>query len=437
MKVFFYSLGCKVNQYDSEAMGEMFIKEGCSVTENPEEADIIIVNSCSVTAVADQKSRQTARRFKRDYPDAVTVLTGCMPQAYPEQAETVTEVDVITGNKERKMIPELVRQARERKNGEKHEPVIYLPHHEQKDVFEETSIENFEGRTRAFIKVQDGCNRYCSYCIIPTSRGFSRSRSLESIDRELGAIRDAGFKEVVLVGINFCCYGLDNGSDFTEPIRLACEHGFERVRIGSLEFDNITPEAIDKLAGLGNFCPQFHMSLQSGSDNVLKSMRRHYTTEEFKETCNLLRKAFKDTSITTDIMVGFPGETDEDHKASMEFAKEIGFEKIHVFPYSSRPGTLAAKMDNQIPGKIKTERAREMRIAASGIRKAYLKKLIGETVNVLCETFDGEKVFGYTENYTPVYADSKKTLHNEIVKVRIESCDDENCYGIIEETAGN
>lgn len=431
MKVYFYSLGCKVNQYDSEAMGEMFLKEGYSITEKPEEADIIIINSCSVTAVADQKSRQMARRFKRDYPNAITVLTGCMPQAYPEQAETVTEVDIITGNRERKMIPELVRKAKDKKVAKSGEPLIYLPHHEQKDIFEETSIETFEGRTRAFIKVQDGCNRYCSYCIIPTSRGFSRSRSLESIDKELSAIKNAGFKEVVLVGINFCCYGLDNCSDFTEPIRLACEHGFERVRIGSLEYDNITPEAIEKLAQFKNFCPQFHMSLQSGSNNVLKGMRRHYTTEEYKKTCDYLRKAFKDTSITTDIMVGFPGETEEDHKASLSFAKEIGFEKIHVFPYSSRPGTLAAKMENHVPNKIKTERAKEMRDLAAEIRRNYLENLIGKTVNVLCETFDGKRVFGYTENYTPVYANSNKSLQNEIIKVKINKCDNESCYGEI------
>lgn len=423
MNVYFYTLGCKVNQYETEAMIESFKSFGYGISKTPEDADVIVVNSCTVTANSDQKTRQAVRRFKRAKNDVIVVLVGCMPQAFPEKAEELVSADIVTGNKDHKKIVNLIEQYKE-----KNDRVIEIDRHEKGDKFEDFSISSFEGRNRAFIKIQDGCDRYCSYCIIPTSRGRSRSRSLESLSTELDSIKKNDFKEVVLVGINFCCYGLDIGHTFVDAIELACSKGFDRVRIGSLEFDNISDEAISRMAKLENFCPQFHISLQSGCDNTLKAMNRHYTSAEYKELCEKLRKNFKDTSITTDLMVGFPTETDEDFEASLNFAKEICFEKIHVFPYSRREGTKAAEMKPQVPGPVKTERAHRMIETANEIREKFFQEQVGKTVEVLCESYDEkDKMWaGYTKNYTPVKFPGETDLKNQLVQVKITGVDVEN-----------
>lgn len=423
-KVYFYTLGCKVNQYETEAMTELFKKAGYKVVHLPAEADVIVVNSCTVTANSDQKTRQAVRRFKRMENVTCVVLVGCMPQAYPETANILTEADIVTGNRDHKKVLSLVEEF-----SAKNKSLIQIDPHTNDELFEETQITEFEGRTRAIIKIQDGCNRYCSYCIIPTSRGRSRSRSLESISLELDTIKSKGFKEVVLVGINFCCYGLDIGKTFVDAIELADSKGFERVRIGSLEFDNISDEAISHLAKLKSFCPQFHISLQSGCDTTLKNMNRHYTTSEYKALCDKLRASFVDTSITTDLMVGFPGESEEDFKASLSFAKEIGFEKIHVFPYSMRSGTKAAAIRPQVPGDIKNLRAHEMLKVSEELRQNFLKSQIGRTVEVLCEKNQNGVVTGYTKNYTPVSFRSCENLENELVEVKITSIDSDSCFG--------
>ena len=417
--VFFYTLGCKVNQYETEAMAELFQNAGFDITDSASLADIIIVNSCTVTATSDQKTRQTVRRFKRQNPMATLILCGCMPQAYGEKSAELSEADIVTGNKDHKKILTLVFEFEKNK-----ERIIQIDEHKAGDPFEEFQVDNFSGRTRAFIKIQDGCDRFCSYCIIPTSRGRSRSRSLDNLSLELDKIKAAGYREVVLVGINFCCYGLDIGKTFVDPIELACSKGFDRVRIGSLEYDNISDDAINRLSKLNNFCPQFHISLQSGCDKTLKSMNRHYTSDEYLALCEKLRKAFKDTTITTDLMVGFPEETDEDFKESLEFARKIGFEKIHVFPYSLRPGTNAAKME-QISPEVKDERAHKALTLADEIRKKFLSDQIGKTVNVLFETQKENVAFGYTENYIPVKVINSSSLQNEIREVTItDLCDD-------------
>ena len=417
--VYFYTLGCKVNTYETEALTELFEGAGYGIADAPARADVIIVNSCTVTANADQKTRQAVRRFKRQNENATVVLCGCMPQAYPEKAEKLVEADIVTGNRDHKKILELVNESTR---------IIDIPKHENGEKFEEFEVENFTGRTRAFIKIQDGCNRFCSYCIIPTSRGRSRSRSLENLSLELDQIKAAGFKEVVLVGINFCCYGLDIGRTFVDPIELACSKGFERVRIGSLEFDNISDEAIDRLSKLPNFCPQFHISLQSGCDKTLKAMNRHYTSAEYKALCDKLRKAFKDATITTDFMVGFPEESDEDFEDSLKFAKTIGFEKVHVFPYSRRPGTKADLMP-QVDAATKDKRAHEALKVAEELRENFLSKQINKTLNVLCETNEKGVVSGYTENYTPVKFKSDENLNNEIVKVKITKSEHDYLVG--------
>ena len=433
MNIFFHYLGCKVNQYDTEAMTEQFRNAGWSVAAEPEDAQVIVVSSCTVTAESDRKTRQMVRHFRRVSPGAVIVLTGCMPQAYPDKAEQLTDADIVADNRAAEKVLRLTEQyLRDHAGGRAAEDRVLdvTPHDRRLEFFEETPIETFTGRTRAFIKVQDGCNRFCSFCIIPTARGRSRSRSLESIEAELKSIKAAGYREVVLVGINFCCYGLDNGLSFTDPIELACSMGFDRVRIGSLEFDNITDGAIARLAALPNFCPQFHMSLQSGCDVTLKRMNRHYTCAEYAALCQKLRQAFPDAAITTDIMTGFPLETEEEFQETLDFARTIGFEKIHVFPYSPREGTRAAELTPQVPKAVKTERCRRMIAAGNEIRDAFLHRQIGRTVRVLCETYENGVVEGYTENYTPVRFRSDRSYHNEIVSVNIVAVEDDACVGI-------
>lgn len=421
--LYLYTLGCKVNQYETEALAELFIGAGYSIVDDPAKAQVIVVNSCTVTANSDQKTRQAVRRFKRNNPDALVVLCGCMPQAYPDKATELVEADIITGNKDHKLILDYV----EKRVSDAQ--IVDIPEHKKGDVFEEFEVENFGGRTRAFIKIQDGCDRFCSYCIIPTSRGRSRSRSLENLSAELDKIKDAGYREVVLVGINFCCYGLDIGKTFVDPIELACSKGFDRVRIGSLEYDNISDEAIERLSKLPNFCPQFHMSLQSGCDKTLHDMNRHYTSDEYLALCNKLRAAFSNATITTDLMVGFAGETDDDFEESLAFARKVGFEKIHVFPYSERPGTRALSIEPKVAPAVKDERAHRAIALASELRAAFLSSQIGRVVNVLCETYEDGLVQGYTENYTPVKFKSDKALNNEIVSVRIVEVGDDFVLG--------
>lgn len=425
MKVYFYTLGCKVNQYETETMAEQFQKAGYTLTGEPGTADVIVVNSCTVTAVSDQKTRQAVRRFKRNHPSSLVVLTGCMPQAYPEQAERLVEADIVVGNKDHKAVVQKVEEYFARSLPDR---TVSILSHGAGEVFENLPIESFGGRSRAFVKVQDGCNRFCSYCIIPYARGRSRSRSLDDLEAELRQIRSAGHKEVVLVGINFCCYGLDNGHSFVDPIALACRLGFDRVRIGSLEFDNISDTALSELSKLENFCPQFHVSLQAGCDKTLKTMNRHYNTAEYKELCRKLRALFPDAIITTDIMVGFPGETEEDFMESLHFAKEIGFEKIHVFPYSARPGTKAATME-QVPKAVKTERVHRLMAVAEEMRKDFLKEQVGKEVEILAEAFHGDHFTGYTKNYIPVRVAADRSYQDQLVTVRITGFTEDECQG--------
>ncbi len=434
MKVYLHSLGCKVNKYDTEALAERFRRAGFTLTDTAEGADIYVINSCTVTAVADQKSRQAIRKFRRMSPDACVILSGCMVQAYPNKAAALDEADIVAGVRDQEKIIEYVNEFFAEKAAEKvPEKVLDVVEHDRDEAFQNVPIEEFLGRTRAFIKVQDGCNRRCSYCIIPTARGRSRSRTLEDLEAELTTIKNAGYREVVLVGINFCCYGPDIGKHFTDPIELACNMGFDRVRIGSLEFDNINPESIEKLASFPNFCPQFHISLQSGSDNTLRRMYRNYDTKAYRELCNTLRNTFEDCTITTDIMVGFPFESEEDFEDSMNFAKEIGFEKIHVFPYSPRTGTPAAEMQPQISKAVKKDRCHRMIEVGDEMRLAFLEKQVGREVEVLCETFENGVVTGYTKNYTPVRIPSEQDLHNELVTVRITGVEKEQdaCVGTL------
>ena len=425
MKAAFYTLGCKVNQYESEAMAEQLMKNNFEIVSHTEKADVFIVNSCTVTASGDQKTRQAVRRFKKNNPDACVVLTGCMPQAYPENSEALVEADIVIGNKNNDTLIQVLNEFFAKK-----ERLVNIELHKNGDPFRGTLISDFQNRTRAFLKIQDGCNRFCTYCIIPTSRGRSRSKPLEDIRKELDSIAEKGYKEVVLVGINLSSYGKDISEKFTDAVKLACNtKGIERVRLGSLEPDHITDEVIEELSKLDNFCPQFHISLQSGCNNTLKRMNRHYTAEEYYELCEKLRSTFEDATITTDIMVGFSLESEEDFEESLEFTKKIAFEKVHVFPYSVRKGTRAEKLP-QLEKKVKEERAKKMTAVCEEIRQKYLENQVGKTLEVLIETTNKNGFYeGYTKNYTPVLVKCTEDRCSEIIKVKITAVDGDYCIG--------
>lgn len=426
MKIAFFTLGCKVNQYESQAMAERMMNCGFELVSPDEKADVYVINSCTVTAESDRKTRQTVRRFKRKNPDSIVVLTGCMPQAFPEDAEALKEADIVLGNKNNTRLPELIERYFSCS-----QRIIEIESHETGDKFAGDKISGFEGRTRAIVKIEDGCNRFCSYCIIPYSRGRVRSKPIEELEAELRTLSDAGFIEIVLVGINLSSYGSDIGLNICDAVELAAGMDFQRIRLGSLEPDHITDDVIERLAKIEKFCPQFHISLQSGCDNTLKAMNRHYTSSEYKELCDKLRSAFVDTTITTDIMVGFPTESEADFADNVDFAKEIGFEKVHVFPYSPREGTRAAKME-QIEKSIKEKRSHIMIEETEKIRQSFLKSQIGKTVEVLLETrHDEQFTEGYTRNYTPVKVIGSHPC-GKVVTAKVTATDGDFCIAEIE-----
>lgn len=424
MKVYFYTLGCKVNQYESQEMSELFEKNGYTIIYNIESADIAVINSCTVTAESVRKTRQTIRRFRKKNSDCIIALTGCASQAEKQIINDLPEVDVFLGNRSNTQIVDAIEQyIKERSQ------VNMRVEHETGDPFIGTGITRFDGHTRAFLKIQDGCDRFCSYCLIPTARGRSRSKSLELIDKELEALANNGYKEIVFVGINLSDYGKKTPYSLPDALKLAEKYeGIERVRLGSLEPDHITDEMIDELKTISKLCPQFHISVQSGCNNVLKKMNRHYTAEEYKALAQKLRETFPDATITTDVLVGFPCETDEDFKTTVEFVKDIKFEKVHVFPYSVREGTVAAKME-QHSNSVKEKRATDLIEITNKIRAEYLKEQTGKTVKVLFETQRDGFYEGYTRNYTPIRVYTDEDLHGKVLNVTITEAKDDYCIG--------
>lgn len=424
MKAAFYTLGCKVNQYETEYMSELLKNAGFEIVSADDDADYYIVNSCTVTATADQKTRQNIRKFKRKHPNAAVILTGCMPQAFPDDAQSLTEADIIFSNKNDGDILRLINEYNQKKSR-----IIYINEHKTGDKFSNCSITDFNDRIRAFVKIEDGCDRFCSYCIIPKSRGRVRSKNPESLKKEVEALAGNSVKEIVLVGINLSAYG--NGEDFNivDAVKIcAATSGIERVRLGSLEPDHITDKMIIELSKIEKFCPQFHLSLQSGCDKTLRNMNRHYTCEEYKSLCDKLRNTFIDASITTDVMVGFHDESDEDFKESLDFVKSIKFEKVHVFPYSNRPGTAASKRGDSVPKHIKEKRASVMIEETEKIRREYLKTLIGRQTEVLFENEISKGVYqGYTKTYLPVRIKSSENLIGQLLTVKIKDYCDEFC----------
>lgn len=420
MKAAFYTLGCKVNQYETEYMAEILKNAGMQIVSHNEEADYYIINSCTVTATADQKTRQNVRKFKRQHPNSIVILTGCMPQAFPDQASALNEADIVLSNKSNDDILDLINQF-----NITHNRIVKIDKHQKGDKFSKCSINQFSERIRAFVKIEDGCDRFCSYCIIPMSRGRVRSKSLEDLKEEIAMLGKNGIKEIVLVGINLSSYGKGQGFNIVDAVKICNDDpNIKRVRLGSLEPDHITDEVIEGLAQYEKLCPQFHISLQSGCDKTLKDMNRHYNSDEYRRLCNKLRNTFDNATITTDIMVGFNDETEEDFKTSLQFAKEIGFEKVHTFPYSERQGTVASRKGDNVPKQEKERRASVMIEETNKIRHEYFSKLIGAKEVVLFENNLGGNTYqGYTKNYVPVRMESSTDIIGKEIEVTIKSAD--------------
>ena len=431
MRVTFYTLGCKVNQNETGALAQLFEENGYTVVPNEEAADVYVVNSCTVTNFGDQKSRKWLRRAKREHPGAVTVLTGCYPQAFPEEAASIAEADVVTGSGNRRSILADVQKVL---NGES-DRVIDIRPHEKGERFEELPMDKFAEHTRAFVKVEDGCNRRCAYCVIPRARGPVRSRDEASILQELHRLVEAGYREIVLTAISLPSYGTDCGTSLVELVeKAAAVPGVERLRLGSLDPDMLHDEDILRMSQVEKLCPQFHLSLQSGCDKTLRAMRRPYTTAQFAEIADKLRHAFgeENVSFTTDVIVGFPGETEEDFQDSISFVTGQRFLKVHVFPYSRREGTAAYDFPDQIPEHEKEDRSRRMTAAVEAVRAEEAARMKGRIAEVLLETPLSATMFtGYTRQYLPVLVTAPGCKTGDIVKVTLGDWDGKRSHAAL------
>ena len=416
-KVALHNLGCKVNAYETEAMQEMLEKNGYEIVPFKEGADIYIINTCTVTNMADRKSRQMLHRAKKMNPNALVVATGCYVQAKENSGEVDECIDVIIGNNKKKDLIEILEQHIQK-------AVIDI---NQTKEYEEMHLSKTAEHTRAYIKVQDGCNQFCTYCIIPFARGRVRSRAKEDVIREVTDLANNGYKEVVLTGIHLSSYGVDlEGEDLLSLILAVNDvAGIERIRLGSLEPRIITEEFAKTIAGLSKMCPHFHLSLQSGCDETLRRMNRRYTSEEYYEKCQLLRKYFDNPALTTDIIVGFPGETEEEFEKSKAFVDKVDFYETHVFKYSKRQGTKAAVMENQVPEQIKTQRSNILLELDAKKREKYESNFVGKDVEVLMEEsvqINGETFqVGHTKEYVKIALQTEENLQNQVTNVEIVS----------------
>lgn len=426
MRAAFHTLGCKVNQYETELMKEELQKNGYEIVTENDEPDVFIINSCTVTAESDRKTRQMVRKYRRMLPNAIIALTGCMPQAFPNEAQKLESADIVLGNGTNDKLIFAINEFRFTGNRQ----LIISPHNKENV---KRTVKTFHDRTKAFLKIEDGCNRFCSYCIIPYARGRVRSKPLEDIKSEVKALVDDGFKEVVLIGINLSAYGNDSGHNLADAVEAAAEVGIKRIRLGSMEPDQFNDEIIERLSKVKNLCPQFHLSLQSGCDNTLARMNRHYDTAFYADLVKKLREKFHNASITTDIMVGFAGETEKDFKDSVNFLNKIGFSKAHVFAYSVRRGTAAEKFDGQIENSVKRKRSAIMIENAAKCQKSFLESQVGGIYPVLFENrIKGGFYEGYTPNYTLVRVKSEKNISGEIIDTKVLSAEDEYCLGSID-----
>lgn len=425
-----FALGCKVNQYESEAIAELFAEKGYEIVGIDEEADVYVINTCTVTNFGDKKSRQLIRKVKRQNENAIVAVVGCYAQTAPQELMKVEGVNLVIGTKDRAKIVEMVEHYDISYGVENHVTDIM-----KERVFEPLSIQKLANRTRAYLKIQDGCSQYCSYCIIPYARGPIRSREPQEVLAEVRRLADNGFKEVVLTGIHVASYGKDRrDTSLLEILRQVHEvEGIERIRFSSIEPNVVTEEFAQAIAELPKVCDHFHLSLQSGCDKTLKEMNRKYDTEKYRQAAAILRKYLPHVALTTDIIVGFPGETEEDFQASYDFAKEIGFAKIHVFPYSPKRGTPAAARKDQLPNAVKSERSHKLIALSDRMAADFLREYVGQDVAVLYERMVEDGIYeGHTTNYVKVRGRSEKDLTNKICKTHITKAEAEELFGEVD-----
>lgn len=427
MRAAFYTLGCKVNQYESQAMEELFRRRGYEIVPPSQEAELYIVNSCTVTSSGDKKTRQIVRRLRREHPLAVVALTGCLPQTDPRAAEELPEADLVLGTRERRTVVEAVEEYLARRQ----RLVRVLPH-EAGEPFEPLEALGDDGHTRAFLKIQDGCTQFCAYCIIPFARGPLRSRELAALREEVAGLAAAGYREVVLTGINLSLYGRELGLRLPDAVKAAASvPGIDRVRIGSLEPELLTDEDIARLAAVPQLCGQFHLSLQSGCDATLARMNRHYTAARYREIAGALREKFPGCAITTDVITGFPGETPEEFAETCRFVREMGFAMVHIFPYSERRGTAAASMPDAVPMEERRRRAAALAEITAGSAQDFYQAQVGTVQMLLVEKKrEPDWIRGYTPNYTLVRVRCTDDRRGELLPVRITEAGPEGCTGI-------
>lgn len=423
--VAFHNLGCKVNSYETDIMQQKFVESGFEVVPFGQKADVTVVNTCTVTNMADRKSRQMLHKAKAINPEGVVIATGCYVQTDTENAEKDEAIDIIIGNNKKSMVIEILNDYL--KSKEKNVQVIDINHTNE---YETMFLSKTAERTRAYIKIQDGCNQFCSYCLIPYARGRVRSRDKQEILDEIRGLSEAGYKEIVLTGIHVSSYGIENPNDLSEN-KLAdlieAIHELplvERIRLSSLEPRVVTEDFAKRLSALPKLCPHFHLSLQSGCDETLKRMNRHYTAEQYRAGVDVLRKYFDDPAITTDVIVGFPGETEEEFNKSFEFVKSVGFYEMHIFKYSKRKGTVAEKLPNQVKDADKDLRSDKMIELSEKLSEEYVKRHLGKSADVLFETeeiIDGSRYMtGFTKEYIRVYKKTEEDLSNSVLPVVLD-----------------
>lgn len=431
-KIAFTTLGCKVNLYDTEAMIELFEKEGYQIVDFDNIADIYVINTCTVTNLGDKKSRQMIRRAKTLNPDSIIVATGCYSQVAPDEVAKIEGINIVIGTKNRLEIVETVKKYEQQHKKDILNTVSDIM---KERSFEPLSISDLKDRTRAYLKIQEGCNRFCTYCIIPYARGPVRSRQPEDVISEVKKLAQNGFKEIVLTGIHILSYGVDlKNTNFIDIIKKVHNvDGIERIRFSSIEPLVITDEFIQEIKKLPKVCNHYHLSLQSGSNNTLSRMKRQYTKEQYKNALKKLREAFDDVAITTDVIVGFPGETEEDFIESYNFVKEMKISKVHAFPYSPKKGTKAASFENQISNDVKNKRNKQMIELSNSLNIQFLQSMLNKTVPVLFEKKREDGLFeGHTTNYITVCVKTDKDLKNKILNVKlIEVLKEENMLGVI------
>lgn len=425
--VAFYTLGCKVNQYETEAVTELFSDDGYEIVPFTEKADIYIVNTCSVTSMSDRKSRQIIRRAKKTNPQSIIAVMGCYSQTAPDEVLDIDGVNLVLGTKDKGSILNLV------KTIDFESKLNAVTDIRDNHTYEDLTVKRTHDRTRAYIKIQDGCSQFCSYCIIPYARGPVRSRCEKDVIDEITTLAEAGYKEIILTGIHVASYGKDLGNTSLEELLKKADNidGIERIRLSSIEPMTLNHEFVEKVKTCKKLCPHFHISLQSGCDSTLKRMNRHYTTAQFEEVVTGLRKVFTDCAITTDIMTGFAGETEEEFKETLDFVNRIAFADAHVFQYSQRRGTPAARKPDQVSPEIKEQRSKAVINAVSKSRDTFQKKQAGKTVDVLFETVDDGIYEGKTANYITVHAEYDKDICGKFKSVLLKESKNGIMYGKI------